>query len=229
MAASRFAPGAAVRGAVPDGRAGRRGARGDGPPIVRRAQRAVPSANGAVVDPTRREDRGGGCVGGRQVDSAEPAARVPPAHLRHDLDPRVLSLDEATSALDGESEQLVQQALGRLMQGRTTVVVAHRLSTIRTADRVVVLDAGRIPELGTHAELLARGGAYARLYAAQAAAWSTLVRGLQARADGRCVAHPSGNVLPGVCRSACRPYVRRGAVVGQASCHRAMGCSGSGP
>jgi ATP-binding cassette, subfamily B, bacterial len=82
-------------------------------------------------------------------------------------DPRVLLLDEATSALDGESEKLVQQALGRLMAGRTTLVVAHRLSTIRAADRIVVLEKGRLVEEGTHEDLLARGKRYAKLYAAQ--------------------------------------------------------------
>ncbi|MGX5661152.1 lipid A export permease/ATP-binding protein MsbA [Diaphorobacter nitroreducens] len=80
-------------------------------------------------------------------------------------DAPVLILDEATSALDTESERLVQQALQRLMQGRTTLVIAHRLSTIEHADRVVVMEQGRIVEQGAHAELLTRGGLYARLRA----------------------------------------------------------------
>lgn len=82
-------------------------------------------------------------------------------------DAPVLILDEATSALDTESERLVQRALARLMQGRTTVVIAHRLSTVRRADLIVVMERGRIVETGTHTELLARGGLYRRLYELQ--------------------------------------------------------------
>lgn len=79
-------------------------------------------------------------------------------------DAPILLLDEATSALDNESERLVQEALQRLMQGRTTLIVAHRLSTIEHADRVVVMEGGCIVEQGSHAELLQRGGVYARLH-----------------------------------------------------------------
>jgi subfamily B ATP-binding cassette protein MsbA len=79
-------------------------------------------------------------------------------------DPPILVLDEATSALDAESERAVQEALGRLMAGRTTLVIAHRLSTVRRADQLAVVEAGRIVERGSHGDLLASGGLYRRLH-----------------------------------------------------------------
>jgi ATP-binding cassette subfamily B protein len=82
-------------------------------------------------------------------------------------DPRILILDEATSHLDAASEHLIQQALGTLLEGRTAVIIAHRLSTILNADKIVVLDEGRVVEVGSHAELLRNGGMYAALYERQ--------------------------------------------------------------
>jgi ATP-binding cassette subfamily B protein len=82
-------------------------------------------------------------------------------------DAPILLLDEATSALDAESEHTVQAALDLLMQGRTTLVIAHRLATVRSADRILVMDGGRIVEEGRHETLIARNGLYARLAALQ--------------------------------------------------------------
>ena len=93
-------------------------------------------------------------------------------------EPRILILDEATSSLDSQSEALVQEAFDRLREGRTSIVVAHRLSTIRDADQIAVVDGGRIVEIGTHEQLLAVGGAYARLYAKQSPGESAAARRL---------------------------------------------------
>ena len=84
-------------------------------------------------------------------------------------DPPILILDEATSALDSRTEEAIQSTLNDVARNRTTIVIAHRLSTVVGADQIVVLDAGRVAERGTHAELLAKGGLYAELWARQAA------------------------------------------------------------
>lgn len=131
-----------------------------------RVRRALVDANAAeIVDElpdgldTMVGQRGARLSGGQRQRLAIARALI--------RDPRILLLDEATSALDSESEAKVKGALDTLMRGRTSLVVAHRLSTIRGADRIVVMDHGRIVEVGDHDALLATGGAYARLHAAQ--------------------------------------------------------------
>ena len=90
--------------------------------------------------------------------------RWPRAILKN---PAILIFDEATSALDSETEKAIQEELERIAQGRTTLVIAHRLSTVMDADQILVLDGGRIVERGAHRELLAAGGAYAQMWALQ--------------------------------------------------------------
>jgi ATP-binding cassette, subfamily B, multidrug efflux pump len=82
-------------------------------------------------------------------------------------DPSILILDEATSSVDTESEMLIQHAIDTLIKGRTAIVIAHRLSTIRKADKIIVLDKGELKEIGTHEELISKGGFYAQLHSMQ--------------------------------------------------------------
>ena len=139
------------------------------PRVERRARSAQALRDANALDVRRRRSRTGwdtvvGERGARLSGGQRQRLAIARALVR---DPRILLLDEATRALDPESEELVKEALGRLMRGRTTLVVAHRLSTIRSADRIVVLERGRIVEVGAHDELLRRGGRYAQLHATQ--------------------------------------------------------------
>ena len=90
-----------------------------------------------------------------------------PSHGHLLIDPKILVLDEATANIDTETETLITQALARLMDGRTTIMVAHRLSTIQHADKIIVMHHGEIKESGTHQELLAKDGLYKKLYELQ--------------------------------------------------------------
>ena len=129
------------------------------------AAAAAAAADGFIADLPEGYATLVGPGGGRLSGGQRQRVALARALLRN---PRILLLDEATSALDAESEALVQSALDRLRRGRTTIVVAHRLSTVRDADLVVVLDAGQAVEQGTHAELMERDGLYARLVKTQA-------------------------------------------------------------
>jgi ATP-binding cassette, subfamily B, bacterial MsbA len=121
-------------------------------------------AHDFILDLPRRYDTVIGERGSRLSGGQRQRIAIARALLK---DPPILILDEATSALDAESERLVQQALSNLMKGRTTLVIAHRLATVRNADRIVVLDGGEVKETGTHEELLRRKGIYSRLHELQ--------------------------------------------------------------
>jgi ABC-type multidrug transport system fused ATPase/permease subunit len=104
--------------------------------------------------------------------------------------PRILILDEATANIDTHTEVLIQEALKKVLEGRTSIVIAHRLSTIRNADKIVVLDHGRVMEIGNHAELLARNGTYSKLYAIN---YGLSHNGTAASEEGEAVTIPADN------------------------------------
>jgi len=133
--------------------------------VIAAAQAANP--HDFVTDFPEGYDTAGGERGGRLSGGQKQRIAIARALLK---DPRILVLDEATSALDAESEHLVQEALDRLMEGRTTLIIAHRLSTVRDADQVAVLAGGRVVQRGTHDELAAVDGLYRRLVERQFAA-----------------------------------------------------------
>jgi ATP-binding cassette, subfamily B, bacterial MsbA len=130
---------------------------------VERASRAA-NAHDFILELPKKYDTVVGDRGAQLSGGQRQRIAIARAILR---DPQILIFDEATSALDSESEALVQQAMDRLLKGRTTFVIAHRLSTIRHADRILVLDRGRLDEHGTHHELMTREGVYRRLYQLQ--------------------------------------------------------------
>jgi ATP-binding cassette subfamily B protein len=100
-------------------------------------------------------------------------------------EPRVIVLDEATSSVDSETEEMIQEAIDKLMEGRTALVIAHRLSTIQKADRIIVLDRGEIKETGTHDELLRQNGYYAQLYRMQYASHEQVVSQQSSSSNGQ--------------------------------------------
>ena len=108
------------------------------------------------------------------------------------INPRILILDEATASVDTETEREIQRALDNLVQGRTTIAIAHRLSTLRKADRLVVMDRGRVFEVGPHDELMAQQGAYWRLYEAQARNVDTDVDDQGSKEGAAAAALPQG-------------------------------------